>query len=80
MAKPIKTPSTTGVFGAPKDWDEAKHGPCAGLPVTRDGDYVYSYWALSWKERFQVFIGRPVRLCIVGGQPPVMIEVKRAGR
>lgn len=79
MAKPIRTVSTTGIYGAPKDWDEEKHGPCAGLPVTRQGDYVMSYWTLTRKECFQLLAGQSIRLTIVGGQPPVMIEVKKPG-
>lgn len=79
MAKPIRTVSTTGIYGTPKDWDEEKHGPCVGLPVTRQGDYVMSYWTLAWKERFQLLAGRSIRLTIVGGQPPVTIEVKKPG-
>lgn len=74
--QPIKTRHTNKVLGAPKDWDELKHGPCIGLPVVETEDpYFYSYWSLTWRERLSVLIGRPVRLCIAGrAHPPVMLD------
>lgn len=80
MAKAIMFGGATGVYGAPADWDETKHGPCVGLPVLVDAPYIYSYWKLSWKERIRALWGHPIRLCVVGAQPAVAIEVTRVGR
>ncbi len=65
--KPIMTSATTHTLGAPKDWDAKKNGPCIGLPVhVSDDPFVYSWWKLTWRERFQVLLGHPIQLCIVG--------------
>jgi hypothetical protein len=75
--QPIKTKHTNLVLGAPQGWDALAHGPCIGLPVLMTEDpYIYSWWRLTWCERFAALIGRPIRLCIVGGaHPPVSLEV-----
>lgn len=77
--KPIKTPHTNAILGAPPGWNEAQHGPCIGLPVLQTEDpYFYSYWATTWRERLSILIGRPVRLCVVGGShPPVSMDTER---
>lgn len=74
--KPIKTPRTNMVLGAPKEWNELRHGPCIGLPVIATEDpYFYSYWSVTWRERLAVLFGRPIRLCVVGAShPPVSID------
>lgn len=73
---PIRNKFTNHVLGAPVNWDEAKYGPCVGLPIcAADDNYNYSYWSLSWRERLQVLFGRPVRLCVLSaGHPPVMLD------
>ena len=74
---PVKTKVTTTPFGAPLDWDTVKRGECEQLPVAYSNGVWYSYWRLSWKERFLVLIGRPVRLAVLQypGMPPVALEM-----
>ena len=78
---PIKNEHTVIVLGAPKNWDAEKLGPCNGLPVLvqrEEGQMTfYSYWQATWRERFAILFGRPVRLCVVGdGHPPVHIDTE----
>ena len=75
--EPTTMPHTTRTLGAPRGWDEAKNGPCVGLPIT-DGDGVMlSYWRPSWKQRLLVLAGRPVRLAVWGAShPPVCLDVE----
>jgi hypothetical protein len=76
--KPIKNSNTKITLNTPEGYDETKNGPCVGLPVEQVDNVLISYWRASWKERLHVAIGRPIRLCCVGGQPPVAIDTKKA--
>jgi len=78
---PINTSATTVVLGKPRDWDDEKMGSCGGLPIHRTDDaHQYSWWQLSWRERWWIVIGRPVRLCVIGrGHPPVSLAVVKSG-
>jgi hypothetical protein len=77
--QPIKTDATNKILGAPPEWNVARHGPCIGLPVVETEDpYFFSYWRASWRERWAILFGRPVRLCVVGSvHPPVSLDTKR---
>ncbi len=74
---PIKTSATTNMLSAPLDWDSRRNGACSTLPVAYSDGVWYSYWRISWKERFLVLIGRPVRLAVLQypGMPPVALEM-----
>lgn len=69
----------TTVLGAPKDWDAATHGECAGLAV-RQGDYVLeTAWIPSEEEKAAIAAGAPIILTIWGmAHPPVSINVEAA--
>jgi hypothetical protein len=68
-------------FGKPENWDEKTHGPCQALPVLIEDGVYYSYWGFSWRQRLEILFGRPLRLAILGMQPPVsLVVVKEAGR
>ncbi len=76
--KAVKNDLCTGYLGAPKDWDPAKHGECSALPVALHDGVYYSWWALTWRERFAVLFGRPIRLCVLTSQhPPVMLDLQK---
>ena len=78
--KPIIMRTTTEVLGAPKDWNQQKHGECEGLAITRKDDHMFSYWRPSWLERWKILRGQPVRLCVLGHlHPPVALEVTADG-
>ena len=74
---PIAFPGHTKVLGAPVGWDEAKHGPCGGLPVHTDGTTCVSEWRATWRERLHFLLSGRMRLYVVSGstQPPVMLDV-----
>jgi hypothetical protein len=73
--KPIRTDATTALLGAPRGWDEPRHGECQVLPVVEADGVFYSYWRPTWRERLRVLFGRPVRLCVVAnGMPPVAVD------
>lgn len=72
---PIRTATTTNVLGAPQGWDAEAHGPCIGLPITASEGVLYSYWATTWRERWAILCGRPVRLAVASSShPPVAIN------
>lgn len=73
-------PGVTGRYGAPKDWDEAKNGPCEILCVQNADGCCLSLWAPDEKERSQIAQGHPVELRIAGGQPPVIVSVSPSHR
>lgn len=74
--KPIVTRTTNAVLTEPVQWDKDNLGSCKDLPVSRHGGVVYSYWSLSWRERWQILRGLPVRIGLVGStQPPITVEI-----
>jgi hypothetical protein len=76
--KPICTVACNSELGAPVGWDETKLGKCTSLPVHRDASLclLYSWWALTWRERLGLLFGKSVRLAIVGSMmPPVALDV-----
>ncbi len=76
--KPIRFPGFDIVLGAPKDWNEARLGPCAGLPVrrTRNG-LCQSVWKPTLRERLRFLFGGKIILSVHSGrsQPPVSLAV-----
>lgn len=78
---PAKIPGHTNVLGAPAGWDEAKDGPCGALYVrvtrsTEDGSLRFtSAWEPTPEELIRLLRGAKVYLDVVGGQPPVWLEV-----
>jgi hypothetical protein len=75
--KPISSPHTTRILGAPSNWDESK-GECQSLPISDSKGVMYSYWRLSFKERVLILFGRPIRLAVVGtSHPPVWVDTDR---
>lgn len=77
MFKSIDTAHTTHRLGAPLDYDRATHGPCEVLPVNESNYQWSSWWSVDWRSRLRILFGAPVRLTIVGGQPPVALTVER---
>lgn len=80
--KAVENKYTTHHLGAPQDWDKAAHGECVTLPVAmaqdEHGTVWYSWWELTWRERFAILLGRPVRLCICASyHPPVMLDLQK---
>jgi len=78
--RPIKTPACNAVLGAPAGWDIAL-GKCVPLHVHSDDSLllVYSWWALTWRERISLLFGKSVRVCVVGcTMPPTALDVDSA--
>lgn len=79
--KAIRFEGQNAVFGAPRDWDEAKSGPCGGLPIKRS-EYrgtptLTSYWRPSEEDIANILAGYCVRLTVFGeGHPPVSLDVE----
>jgi hypothetical protein len=75
--RPIRHGSATHNMGPPKDWDSAKHGECSGLFVAIDpkAKTCTSYWMPTREELGALLAGKAVKLIVVGGQPPVTVEV-----
>jgi len=78
---PISISNPTRTLNKPTHWDEAKHGPCIGLPIIDSEGVMYSYWSVTWRERLHILLGKPLRLAVVGtSHPPVGIETKEKGK
>jgi hypothetical protein len=75
---PLKMPHTTRTLGRPVGWNDAREGAtCVALPVTDVDGALLSYWRVSWRERIQVLLGRPVRLTVLSRlHPPVMVDTE----
>lgn len=76
----IKLPGMNRELGAPRDWDEAKHGPCDLLPVfaeVKEGSmYLTSAWKPDDVELDALVRGQAVALTIVGAvHPPIVVGV-----
>ncbi len=73
--RPIKTKTTTRVLRAPMDLVEKF--PCEDLPVAEGDGIMASYWRTTWRERFAILFGRPVRLVLNADRhPPVYLDTK----
>jgi hypothetical protein len=72
----------THALGAPADWDKTRDGNCCVLHVraVRDGRNTRfeSAWEPTPEELALLNAGGSVILSVVGGQPPVWLEVKSA--
>lgn len=72
----ILHPENATVLGKPKDWDEAKHGPCVGLPVIIKDDGMYSIWKPDEQEIETLIAGGSIVLHICSHvHPPVSVYV-----
>lgn len=60
----------------PSDWNERLYGPCVWLPVQCRAGVFTSHWMPTWRERWAVLFGAPVRLNVVAEKhPPVSLRV-----
>lgn len=63
-------------LGAPADWDEAKKGPCHGLPVRMIDGALVSLWKPTKEELFHLNQGQPIALYVHSKvHPPVSMAV-----
>lgn len=73
---PARIAGATRVLGAPKDWDPAKNGPCAGLPildyVERGVPWMASAWTPLPEELAALAAGGSLLLIIQGVSHPVV--------
>jgi hypothetical protein len=74
----VKRPETQRRFGPPEGWDQGRAtcddlwvevNELAGLPLAS------SYWVPTPEELRILNDGGHVRLTVVGGQPPVALEI-----
>ncbi len=79
---PVPTKNATHIFGKPKNWDEAKEGPCRALSVrveTVNGRREFvSTWKLTLEEIQALQDGGTILLTVCGVQPPVALHVEPA--
>ena len=68
----------TSVLGAPRDWDERKHGPCDGLPVKHEpGAGFISTWEFTAEEIATLYSGGKVKLRVYSAShPPIALWVE----
>lgn len=70
--------NATRRLGAPTGWDEARDGVCVGLDVLIDGNAFTSCWEPTADELERLNAGAKIYLTVVGGQPPVALQVGQA--
>ncbi len=76
--KPITRSHTNKIFNKPVNWNSKNYGICDSLPVSDYQGVLYSYWKPSWKEKFKILFGYPIRLSIASSiQPPVFLDVEK---
>lgn len=72
---PARIANATRRLGAPQGWDEARDGVCVGLDVLIEGNRFTSCWEPTPDEMANLMAGGKVYLTVVGGQPPVSLQV-----
>lgn len=73
---PVDIPGSNKTFKAPRDWDEAKRGPCGDLKVIDTGETIQSAWQPEPQELAMLVRGAPVVLTVWGrGIPAVAVSV-----
>lgn len=72
---PGRIENATIRLGAPKGWDEARDGICVGLDVLIRGDEFVSCWEPTPDELMRLASGAKIYLSVIGGQPPVALQV-----
>ena len=75
---PLRIEGATHYLGAPKDWNPAVDGTCAGLAVLMENGRCHSAWYPSVEELKALLQGGSVILTVVGHQPPVALTVMPA--
>lgn len=75
--RPGPIEGSNATCGAPKNWDAEKDGPCGALEVRVATPNLYqSAWYPSPDEIKALIQGAYVVLTVVGGQPPVRLDVE----
>lgn len=72
---PNRIEGATHRLGKPQGWEGDEERGCAHLWIRKDGDVFMSSWEPTPKELEILKAGGSIRLSIVGGQPPVMLDV-----
>ena len=75
---PIRIANATHFMGAPKGWKPDEDGNCVHLAVRQIDNVFQSAWEPTPSELELLNAGGKVVLSIVGGQPPVMLQVEAA--
>lgn len=72
--KPIKFAEANRNWQPPENWD--RPGRCGTLwaQVTDDGRSI-SCWRPTIREILRLLFGKPIKLTVVGRQPPVALEI-----
>ena len=63
-------------MGAPEGWKPEDDGDCIHLAVRSDGRIFQSAWEPTPSEIAAINAGASIVLSVVGGQPPVMLQVE----
>jgi hypothetical protein len=69
--KNIRHPETNRTFDPPADFD---YPP---LPVVNTEYGLMTFWRPTWRDRFRILFGQPVRLTLAGFvHPPVFVDTE----
>lgn len=71
---PVAVPECNYMLDPPKDWDEAKDGPCHSMKVINKNGVFKSFWKPDEKELAALNSGGFVLVAIASsGHPPIAI-------
>jgi len=81
LMQPVKFDGYETILGAPTDWKQHEI-KCVALPIMRQDGACISLWSFSWKERWQILMGRRLWVWVYGGitQPPIGFAVEEPAR
>lgn len=73
---PVRIADANLYFGAPKGWKPEDDGNCCHLAVRQIENVFQSAWEPTPGELELLNAGGKIVLSVVGGQPPVMLQVE----
>lgn len=73
---PTHIPNANRRLGPPRDWDEARNGPCEVLELLDTGEFFQSAWVPDSQEVACIQAGAPVVVTVWGrSHPPIAVAV-----
>lgn len=73
---PVRIADATHYMGAPKGWRPDENGKCVHLAVRVVDNVWQSAWEPTPDEIAAIVAGGKIVLSVVGGQPPVALQVE----
>lgn len=72
---PVRFPGYNINYGAPRNWNPERDGPCGVLPVLEEGRNHISVWKPNDEERAKIAAGANIAVNCVGVQIPIAVLI-----